>query len=61
MNVPPEQIGSGKAGRPVRPRRSAQLHALTSKAVLKGGWRWKGGGKKREREGWAKLFKGFSE
>lgn len=41
MNVPPEQIGSGEAGRPGRPWRSAQLHALTSKAVPKGvgGWR----------------------
>lgn len=36
MNVPPEQIGSGEAGRPRRPQRSAQLHALTSKAVPKG-------------------------
>lgn len=45
MNVPPEQIGSGEAGRPVRPRRSAQLHALTSKAVLKGG----GGGREEGR------------
>lgn len=46
MNVPPEQIGSGEAGRPGRPRRSAQLHALTSKAVLKGG----GGGEEGRRE-----------
>lgn len=60
MNVPPEQIGSGEAGRPGRPRRSVQLHALTSKAVLKGvveGRR----DEEREREGWAKLFKGLSE
>lgn len=45
MNVPPEQIGSDEAVRPWRPRRSARLHALTSKAVLKG----RGGGKKRAR------------
>ena len=36
MNVPPEQIGSGDAGRPGRPRRAAQLHALTSKPAPKG-------------------------
>lgn len=36
MNVPPEQIGSVEAGRPRRPRRSAQLRMLTSKGELKG-------------------------
>lgn len=37
MNVPPEQIGSGEAGRPGRPRCSTQLRALTSKAALEEG------------------------
>lgn len=60
MNVPPEQIGSGEAGRPGRPRRSAQLHALTSKTVPKGMVEGRGGGK-RASEGWAKLFKGLSD
>lgn len=60
MNVPPEQIGSGEAGRPGRPRRSAQLHALTSKAVPKGVVEGRREAE-RQSEGWAKLFKGLTE
>lgn len=45
MNVPPEQIGSDEVVRPGRPRLSARLHALTSKAALNG----LGGGEKRAR------------
>lgn len=63
MNVPPEQIGSGEAGRPGRPRRSAQLHPLTSKALPKGGGEGGGGrsGGARESEVWTRLFKGLSD
>lgn len=63
MNVPPEQIGSGEAGRPGRPQRSAQLHALTSKALLKGVVEGRREEREREskREGWTKLFKGLSD
>lgn len=48
MNVPPEQIGSGEAGRPGRPRRSAQHRVLTSKAVRR--WGWRGGRREEESE-----------
>lgn len=56
MNALPEQIVSGEAGSPGRPRCSAQFRMLTSKAEPKGGERERSRARKeRVREKGAKA------